>query len=91
MLFRSIAVFEVSLFQESHVDKTHSPEIKAHKEHISGIVECRSQGQVQCLDFLDDSKGKRTFDCLIHSCIYMTERIAVLDDVVLDRTVIDCA
>ena len=84
-----VAVFEVSLFQESHVDEAHSSEIKAHKEHITCIVECRSQGQVQCLDFLDDSKGKRTFDRLVNSGIDMAERIAVLNDVVLDRTVIN--
>ena len=86
-----VAVFEVCLFQKCHVDEAHTSEIKAHQEHITGVVEGWSQRQVQCFDFLDDSKGKRTFDCLVNTGIDMAERIAVLDDVILDRTVIDCA
>lgn len=85
----NIAVFKVSLFQKSHVDEAHSSEIKAHKEHIAGVVECRSQGQVQCLDLLDDSQRQGAFDSLVNAGIDMAERIAVLDDVILDRTVID--
>ena len=34
-----ISVFEVSFFQKCHIDKTHSPEIKAHKKHIAGVVQ----------------------------------------------------
>ena len=84
-----VAVFEVSLFQESHVNKAHPSEIKAHKEHITGVVECRSQGQVQSLDLLDYSQRQGAFDSLVNTGIDMAEGIAVLDDVVLHRTVID--
>lgn len=34
-----VAVFEVRLFEKCHVNETHSSEIEAHKEHITGIVE----------------------------------------------------
>lgn len=84
-----VPVFEIRLFQISHVNEAHAAQVEAHHKHIAGIVKCRSQRQVQCLNFFDDSKGKRTFDSLVNAGIDMTKRIAVLDDVVLDRTVID--
>ncbi len=40
------------------------------------------------LDFLYGGKGQCSFNSLIHACIDMTERIAVLDDVILDCTMI---
>lgn len=88
---RDIAVFEVCLFQKRHINEAHSSEIETHKEHITGIVQRRSKRQIQRLDFLDDCQRQCSIDCLVHSGIDMAERIAVLDDVVLDRTVIDCA
>ena len=73
-----VAVFEVCLLQESHVDEAHASEIKTHQEHIAGVVECRSQRQVQCFDFLDDSQRQCSFDSLVNSGIYFSERIANL-------------
>lgn len=84
-----VAVLEVTLSQKRHIYEAHSPEIKAHKEHIAGVVERRSQRQIQCLNFLDYRHRQRAFDCLVNARIDVAERIAVLDDIVLNRPVID--
>ena len=39
---RDVSVFEVYLFQKRHINEAHSSEIKAHKEHIAGVVKRRS-------------------------------------------------
>lgn len=83
-----ITVFEVGLFQKSHVDETHTSEIEAHKKHISGIVQSGRQRKVECLDFTENGQRQCTFYGLVHSCIDVPEWIAVLDDVILHCTVI---
>lgn len=84
-----IAVFEVGLSQKRHVDEAHSPEIETHKEHVTGEVKRWSQGKVQRLDLLYQYQRQCSLHSLVNAGIYMAERIAVLDDVIFDRSVID--
>ena len=85
------AVFQVRLFQISHVNERHTTGVKRKEEHIPCIVQMRFQGQVKFFDALYCLQWHGTFHGLVNACVNMIERMFLFRQFLFHGTVIDGA
>ncbi len=84
-----VAISEIFLLEECHIDKTHATEHETQDEHIPCEVEMWDEPEIMVCHLLDDFQWNSPLNGLVNSSIHMAEGLSVFDNIVFDSPVVD--